>query len=482
MDAPSRSVCDVTRCVSEKALVLLVLALLSACAGAAQMNQPLTSLPQGPTRFGTISEGGYRYPNLAPNGQADDLFIALAFSGGGKRSAAFSFGVLDGLRNYAVQIGQKRTTLLRELDSISSVSGGSFTAAYYGLYRDRIFSDYYKDFLNRDLEAYIYGMYLMPWNWKWLVDPYYGTNDYMSRKYAELMFGDATFADLLKNGRPMINITATDMTFGTIFPFNQNQFDLLCSDLSKESVAQAVAASNGFPVLFTPITLTNYASRCGGRRPQWVTEGHAEESRDPLSRRAELARDAEKYLDQERTPYVHLLDGGVSDNLAVRSLLDVLLSYNLDPEKIRKAPVLLRVRRFALVFADGESAADESWAKQRTVTSIAQIFSAVSGTQIDRYNFETLILARQTLRRLVAATKKARCASAKTIDGHPCDDVRGYFIHLSLQDIKDPKVRESLQTIPTGLTIPPDAVDLLVKAGRDAVRASPQIRRLKDEL
>ena len=32
---------------------------------------------------------------------------------------------------------------------MASVSGGSFPAAYYGLYRDKIFTDFEKDFLAR---------------------------------------------------------------------------------------------------------------------------------------------------------------------------------------------------------------------------------------------------------------------------------------------------------------------------------------------
>jgi hypothetical protein len=87
---------------------------------------------------------------------------------------------------------------------------------------------------------------------------------------------------------------------------------------------------------------------------------------------------------------------------------------------------------------------DESWTQQRTVTGIAQIFSAVSGTQIDRYNFETLVLARDVLADWVRATKEARCGMAQEIDHYPCDGVRGYFIHLSLQNIEDEEVRRAL--------------------------------------
>ena len=56
-------------------------------------------------------------------------------SGGGKRSAAYSYGALKGMREVGVPGAYGQRSLLSSLDAISGVSGGSFTAAYYGLYR-----------------------------------------------------------------------------------------------------------------------------------------------------------------------------------------------------------------------------------------------------------------------------------------------------------------------------------------------------------
>ena len=72
----------------------------------------------------------------------DDMRIYLSFSGGGTRAAAFSYGVMKELRDTLVSIDNKERTLLSEVDIISSVSGGSFTSAYYGLYGDDIFTNY----------------------------------------------------------------------------------------------------------------------------------------------------------------------------------------------------------------------------------------------------------------------------------------------------------------------------------------------------
>jgi NTE family protein len=53
----------------------------------------------------------------------------LTFSGGGTRAAALAYGVLKELKETTIVSGGQRIRLLDEVDSISSVSGGSFTAA-----------------------------------------------------------------------------------------------------------------------------------------------------------------------------------------------------------------------------------------------------------------------------------------------------------------------------------------------------------------
>ena len=56
--------------------------------------------------------------------KTDNNFIGVAISGGGSRASVFSAAVLFELQRYG---------LLQQVDVLSSVSGGSFTAAYYVL-------------------------------------------------------------------------------------------------------------------------------------------------------------------------------------------------------------------------------------------------------------------------------------------------------------------------------------------------------------
>jgi hypothetical protein len=60
----------------------------------------------------------------------------------------------------------------------------------------------------------------------------------MERVYDRTMFHGARFADLKKNGRPLIAIGGTDIAYGSPFLFTQDTFDLICSDLDDLPVAR----------------------------------------------------------------------------------------------------------------------------------------------------------------------------------------------------------------------------------------------------
>lgn len=63
--------------------------------------------------------------------RSNDVTVVLAFSGGGTRAAALAYGVLEALRDTRITLDGESQRLLDEVDLISSVSGGSFTAAYF---------------------------------------------------------------------------------------------------------------------------------------------------------------------------------------------------------------------------------------------------------------------------------------------------------------------------------------------------------------
>jgi NTE family protein len=294
----------------------------------------------------------------------------------------------------------------------------------------------------------------------------------MAGIYDQLLFRGATYADLGKRDAPVISINATDIATGGTFPFTQEGFDLICANLAPFPLARAVAASNGFPLLFSPITLPSHRPGCPPVSvPPPPPNATAEERR-----RVELIGQwAARYADPSLVRYVHLLDGGIADNLALRSLLNIMLTSNLKAVPRSK---IASTRRLLVISADGEAAADPKLSLDRNVGSWAALAATVSGIAIDRYNLDTIMMAESELRQLVQRLRDARCREGAVLEGHACDEVEGALVHLNLARIPDPAVRSRLQAIPTGLTIPGEEVDLLVLWGERLVREDPNIRLL----
>jgi NTE family protein len=183
---------------------------------------------------------GYRPHLLIQKRQNNDphTFFVLSFSGGGTRAAAFSYGVLEELHRTEVIVSGQRRWLIDEVDVITGVSGGSFTALSYALFGDRLFSEYEERFLKRDVQGSLTGRVLNPFNWWKFIGGSAGRSELAAEYYDEILFEGATFADLLDKQGPVAIATGTDLSTGSRLAFFQNDFDLLCSDLNKVRLAR----------------------------------------------------------------------------------------------------------------------------------------------------------------------------------------------------------------------------------------------------
>lgn len=204
----------------------------------------------------------YDFSRFDQPGDADETFVVLAFSGGGTRAACLSYGVLKELKNTKLP-GTDRT-VLAEVDVISTVSGGSFTGAYYALFGDRIFSEFEAKFLKRNIQGELAGKVANPYNWFRLASPYFSRIDLAAELYDQTVFESASFDDLAQKAtRPFLIINATNLYQGARFEFTDAQFRYLGSDIGSYPVSRAVAASSAFPFLLSPISLVNYSKPQG---------------------------------------------------------------------------------------------------------------------------------------------------------------------------------------------------------------------------
>ncbi len=228
--------------------------------------------PVNPAIVQIEPDAGYRLATRQPSFGNGENLVILAFSGGGTRAAAFSYGVLEFLkRTEVVRASGEKFRLLDAVGVITGVSGGSFTALAYGLYGDKLFADYEQRFLKRDVQGEIAARFVNPLNWGNLWSTDWGRSELAADLYDEILFNGATFADLGRGNGPLILASATSISTGARLLFDQDFFDALCSNLDDVRLSRAAAASSAVPVLLSAVTLDNYGGTCNYAPPSWLT-------------------------------------------------------------------------------------------------------------------------------------------------------------------------------------------------------------------
>lgn len=445
------------RCPAKVAVCVVVLILLCAGCASYQPNQPIEKIDNA---------AGYRYGIVRLPLAKDRPFVILAFSGGGTRAAAFSFGLVEELRNvqYTAADGSRRS-LLADVEIISSVSGGSFTAAYYALFPGNFFRRFPERFLYRDIQAELILRMFNPYNWLRLASPEFSRIDLAAEFYGDTIFENRNFVDLLSMPRgssPFLVINATDIGINHRFEFTQDQFDLMCSDMAGIAISRAVAASSNFPVAFAPLTLNNYHRNCGPL-PGWVASGIAKGN--PARRIAEAAA-AMSYRDIDRR-FVHLLDGGLSDNLGLRGPFQAATTTD-SPWSVLKSTNLENLGRLIVIAANAKTTKQRTWDKKSSPPGIGAVLDVVTGGPMDDVSFDSIDMMSghfkqmKQLSRTVDSCNKflaGKCPDVPKIKNPITTDFT--FAELTFDNIPDRRLRVCLQELPTSFSLSRPTVDLL---------------------
>ena len=286
---------------------------LAGCAGFGVRNAPINSaLTDGPSM---TAPGAANGPVVLDSAETA---IGLSFSGGGTRASAFAFGVLQELaKTDETARDGTRHPLIDRVSLVSGVSGGSVTAATFALQGHDMLGDFRKRFLTQDVEASL-STSVNVTNLMLLANG--GVNDRsgLPAWLDKNLFRGATYADVLKPGRPQLWINASDIFNRTTFIYNTVNFGALCSDLRSYPLSEAVAASAAVPLVFAPIVIQNYADRCQFDAPDWINS--ADRPGAPAILRASAAA-IQRYREKGDVKFVKLLDGGMTDNLGLSGFL-----------------------------------------------------------------------------------------------------------------------------------------------------------------
>jgi NTE family protein len=457
---------------------LLALAALLSLGGCA-------TRPVNPRITEYVPDRGYQYSTRVKHAKDPQNLVILAFSGGGTRAAAFSYGVLETLRRTEI-VGPRgvKFRLLDEVDIITGVSGGSFTALAYGLYGERLFDEYEKRFLKRNVQGELISRFFNPTSWGALNSTGWGRSELAAQLYDEILFEGATFADLDRGDGPMITVVATDISTGSRLAFTQGVFDALCSDLGPMRLSRAAAASSAVPVVLSAVTINNYGGTCNYELPAWVrllTE--SSNPPRPAARAVRRLKEFDAYEDSAHRPFVHLVDGGVSDNLGLRGVLDIIEAFEALHSLGQPTP-LTNVHRIIIFIVNSLSSPKTNWDESEDPPGTIDTLLKASGVPIDRYSFEAVELLKdiaarwQILRRVRDSPAFAKDRDPTMTEVINAPDIGLYAIDVSFAQLKDKTELAYLNDLPTTFALSNEAVDRLRAAAAKIVLESADFQRL----
>lgn len=414
-----------------------------------------------------------------------DNVIGLSMSGGGLRAAAFSFGVVQALTGEA----SGHSDVYDDLTFISSVSGGSLTAAYVALKGRDGLRTFQQDVLERNLERDLRLNLLSPVNLARLLAGGLNDRSNLDRLLDAEVFSGATFADLYRRNKPDVWINATDLYNRVPFPFIPPVFLGLCSDLSQVRVAEAVAASMAVPIAFAPVVLRTYPQDCLTPLPQDMDRMLADDGSVATGIVASTARAIRNYRDPTRMRYVKLVDGGLTDNQGLSSILIARAVAGTPYGPFTEADAV-RMRRMLFLIVDAGRPPLGDWALSRDGPPGVDIGVAAADAAIDSATRLSANAFREMVREWRTSIVQHRCSLDEAqVRRHlrregpwRCDDVQFLVGTVSFETL-EPQRAARLRSIPTRLTLPREDIAELVQAGRDAARAHPALveyRRLVD--
>ncbi len=422
----------------------------------AAVDAPRYPRPPGPASEREVRSAGPAAAADPVDTVPDGYFVGLAISGGGSRSANFAA---------ACMLQLQRVGLLKRVDYIASVSGGSLAAAYYCLHGDGPGGWNPKEVQRRLTHPFANDMLIqgiMPWTWVALLLSDYDRDDMLARTLQNNLFTaqnghGQTYGDL-RADRPRLLITATDLQSGRRFVYCNETFDQINSDLSKYPVAYAVAATSSVPVLLHEVTLRDFTTIF----PQ----------------------------------YRHLIDGTINDNLGIETLVETYRSqeeaarsgHRPDPYPNGAVFIVLDAR----VEYDQDISTQSDTGFITALTSAAGLTGSALLNRASAAGLDDVVIKNApdtaTAREVRAALAKLDAdgyTEFKTVGGHPIRVAHMALTQLeSVSELPYRSFQESVNSTSTYFNIDPEKAYQLYVAAELLMRNKfePQFRAILNEM
>ena len=429
-----------------RTLLASSMVLLTACHSI--LYQPAKTLSQ------IDPEKGYRLEKTMQQALEKENLVIVTFSGGGSRAVSLGYGVLEQFQQATIRPTERGDTLLQNIDVVYGVSGGSVLAAYLALEGQETIPKFKEFFLKKNFQKKVINEVFSLSNVPRLTSPQFGRSDLLQEQLNLALYNGKTFADLARKRKgPFAVINATDMTAGQKVSFTQDFFDWLCVDLNDIEIARAVAASSAVPLIFSPITLNNHAGFCHAESKKAFLMQTQPGNHLLLNNFNAMQKRLARYQDSVEQPYLHLVDGGLTDNLGLASLLDMsnLLSVRKLYAELKKSAL----RHVVVVSVNAQNERTSHIDKSADVPGVREVVDTVINVPIDKATESTVQYSQKFANQWNAYAKRQREAKIKV-----------YFVNVSLKDLPEGQLKKDVLNIGTSFYLPESDVDKLREAAK----------------
>ncbi|MEN8251370.1 MAG: patatin-like phospholipase family protein, partial [Bacteroidota bacterium] len=239
------------------------------------------------------------------------------------------------------------------------------------------------------------------------------------------------------------------------------------------------------PMVLSPITFNNYGGSCDYQYPGWVNYVTDQKHRKrPDARAYQRYLEMKSFQDSDSRPFIHLVDGGVSDNIGVRAVLETLEQLRISAE-FRGEIGFGKINKVILMVVNAHSSPDTKWDQNEDPPGFFSQLLQSTGVPIDRYSFETIETMKDRAeimkwrrelqvanKRLAGVSKAEAEASVSKLDMKVVD--------ISFDAINDPSERDYFMNLPTSFFLPSEDIDSLREIAGILLRQSEQYQLIID--
>jgi NTE family protein len=168
-------------------------------------------------------------------------------------------------------------------------------------------------------------------------------------------------------------------------------------------------------------------------------------------------------------PYIHLFDGGLSENLGLTEVLKAFEILKVDPDET-VLPSLRGARKIVIITINALRFPEVDWDRSAEPPGTGTLVDQMWSIPVDRISLDTVEQVRE----------KLAVWQADTSAGGPAR--KGYLAQVTFDNLKDPLERRYFKGVNTSLTLPKEQVDRLREVAGRLLREAPAFQRLLADL